>query len=178
MLHNSRRAASLFWTHSLLPCTWPSTASNQALHTIGGNNTHIVSSSWCWAYKCPKHVECIISAIKHSVTSSWFFFYMRGISWLSGQLSVSLEGVCFTQLLCRIYNRPGFHRSRRVIQGWRNRILCVFHKLFTSVREVLNPYPTAFPYGNGMVLHFYQQQESSTTKTVHKVINKGLKTYV
>ena len=41
-----------------------------------------------------------------------------------------------------------------------------------------NPYPTAFPYGNGMVLHFYQQQESSTTKTVHKAINKGLKTYV
>ena len=38
------------------------------------------------------------------------------------------------------------------------------------------PYPTAF--GNGMVLHFYQQQESSTTKTVHKVINKGLKAYV
>ena len=43
---------------------------------------------------------------------------------------------------------------------------------------LLNPYPTAFPYGNGMVLHFYQQQESSTTKTVHKVINKGLKAYV
>ena len=42
----------------------------------------------------------------------------------------------------------------------------------------INPYPTAFPYGNGMVLHFYQQQESSTTKTVHKVINEGLKTYV
>ena len=42
----------------------------------------------------------------------------------------------------------------------------------------LNPYPTAFPYGNGMVLHFYQQQESSTIKTVHKVINKGLKAYV
>jgi len=41
-----------------------------------------------------------------------------------------------------------------------------------------NPYPTAFPYGNGMVLHFYQQQKSSTTKTVHKVINKGLKAYV
>ena len=41
-----------------------------------------------------------------------------------------------------------------------------------------NPYPTAFPYGNGMVLHFYQQQESSTTKTVHKVIKKRIKTYV
>ena len=45
-------------------------------------------------------------------------------------------------------------------------------------KPYLNPYPTPFPYGNGMVLHFYQQQESSTTKTVHKVINKGLKTYV
>ena len=42
----------------------------------------------------------------------------------------------------------------------------------------INPYPTAFPYRNGMILHVYQQQESSTTKTVHKVINKGLKTYV
>ena len=39
----------------------------------------------------------------------------------------------------------------------------------------VNPYPTAFPYGNGMVLHFYQQQESSTTKTVHRVINRDLK---
>ena len=38
-------ATSLF----LLPCTWPPTTSNQELHTIGGNNTHIVSSSWCWA---------------------------------------------------------------------------------------------------------------------------------
>ena len=46
------------------------------------------------------------------------------------------------------------------------------------VLTFINPYPTAFPYGNGMVLHFYQQQESSTTKIVHKVINKGLKTYV
>ena len=47
-----------------------------------------------------------------------------------------------------------------------------------SFKEHINPYPTAFPYGNGMVLHFYQQQESSTTKTVHKVINRGLKAYV
>ena len=47
-----------------------------------------------------------------------------------------------------------------------------------TIHDIINPYPTAFPYGNDMVLHFYQQQESSTTKTVHKVINKGLKTYV
>ena len=61
---------------------------------------------------------------------------------------------------------------------------CIQQRLFRlvtceSIRYLLFiPYPTAFPYGNGMVLHFYQQQESSTTKTVHKVINKGLKTYV
>ena len=47
-----------------------------------------------------------------------------------------------------------------------------------QLKRYVIPYPTAFPYGNGMVLHFYQQQESSTTKTVHKVINKRLKTYV
>ena len=57
----------------------------------------------------------------------------------------------------------------------------ILEKTVASVSRVyknLNPYPTAFPYGNDMVLHFYQYQESSMTKTVHKVINKGLKTYV
>ena len=49
---------------------------------------------------------------------------------------------------------------------------------FCTVWSMFNPYPTAFPYRNGMVLHFYLQQESSTTKPVHKVVNKGLKTYV
>ena len=47
--------------------------------------------------------------------------------------------------------------------------------MFGKVPDHNNHYPAAFPYGNGMVLHFYQQQESSTTKTVHKVINKRLK---
>ena len=32
-----------------------------------------------------------------------------------------------------------------------------------TVENNINPYPTGFPYGTGMVLHFYQQQESSTT---------------
>ena len=54
----------------------------------------------------------------------------------------------------------------------------VFIVVLLRDEYLFNPYPTAFPYGNGMVLHFYQQQERSTTKTVHKVINKGLKTYV
>ena len=57
-------------------------------------------------------------------------------------------------------------------------ILKYFSLFFPLEKSIINPYPTAFPYGNGMVLHFYQQQESSTTKTVHEVINKGLKTYV
>ena len=54
---------------------------------------------------------------------------------------------------------------------------CHVQKSYVLMLAII-PYPTAFPYGNGMVLHFYQQQESSTTKTVHKVINKGLKAYV
>ena len=61
------------------------------------------------------------------------------------------------------------------------RLLCIYlreHNQDVFALVYFNPYPTAFPYGNGMVLHFYQQQESSTTKTVHKVINKRLKTYV
>ena len=32
----------------------------------------IVWSSWWWAHKSPKHVEQIISAINHSVASTWF----------------------------------------------------------------------------------------------------------
>ena len=66
---------------------------------------------------------------------------------------------------------------------WYTNILCNSAQYFDTSQPknqlcCIIPYPTAFPYGNGMVLHFYQQQESSTTKTVHKVINKGLKTYV
>jgi hypothetical protein len=32
----------------------------------------IVSSSWWWAYKCPKHVEQVTSSINHWVATSWF----------------------------------------------------------------------------------------------------------
>ena len=61
-------------------CDWPRVSrtissrppATKALHTICGSNTSIVSSSRWWAYKCPKHVEQIISAIKLSVASSWF----------------------------------------------------------------------------------------------------------
>ena len=36
-------------TYSPLLCTWLQQPANKATHAIGGNNTHIVSSSWWWA---------------------------------------------------------------------------------------------------------------------------------
>ena len=59
-----------------------------------------------------------------------------------------------------------------------NQSIYISYSLTPKFFAGINPYPTAFPYGNGRVLHFYHQQESSTTKAVHKVINKGLKAYV
>jgi len=55
-------------------CTAPDRRppATKILQTICGNNTSIVSSSWGWAYKCPKHVQQVIGAINHLVTSSWF----------------------------------------------------------------------------------------------------------
>ena len=68
-----------------------------------------------------------------------------------------------------LISRRALHNGHpRSAYGWLN----------DEVLIGINPYPTAFPYGNGMVLHFFQQQESSKTKTVHKVINKGLIAYV
>ena len=77
-------------------------------------------------------------------------------------------------------------KSRKAESCGRNSRCCLYNYIFEFIQippsvcmaKHFNPYPTAFPYGNGMVLHFYQQQESSTTKTVHKVINRGLKAYV
>ena len=70
-------------------------------------------------------------------------------------------------------------KTMKIVSAMEMEDILSFEKLVNLCKIVtLNPYPTAFPYGNGMVLHFYQQQESSTTKTVHKVIKKGLKTYV
>ena len=53
-------------------CSTPNSRppATKVLHSICGNNTSIVSSSW-WVCECPKHVEWIIIAIKHSVASSW-----------------------------------------------------------------------------------------------------------
>ena len=89
---------------------------------------------------------------------------------LSHTRKVRLDSLCCitAKVYCQLFWRIITHNVQERIR----------EKLVIYYIKVLNPYPTTFPYGNGMVLHFYQQQESSTTKTVHKVINKGLKTYV
>jgi len=77
----------------------------------------------------------------------------------------------YTKVHYHIHYRPSLAPVPNLMNSVHNIIyyFCMTH---------INPYPTAFLYGNRMVLHFYQQQESSTNKTVHKVINKGLKAYV
>ena len=84
--------------------------------------------------------------------------------------------LCFRRLCCWFRQRL----LRSLLLGWEDVCPCMTcATLYTGlIKMAFNPYPTAFLYGNGMVLHFYQQQGSSTTKTVHKVINKGFKTYV
>ena len=101
-----------------------------------------------------------------------FFFFKRPPSspCLSPYLRVIyenrsvLEYCCLSLLSNEVKHLSGY--------GGRSQTVVVLQVMFN------NSYPTAFPYGNGMVLHFYQQQESSTTKTVHRVINRGLKAYV
>ena len=98
-------------------------------------------------------------------------------------------GGCEFRKICGSLNEAYF--SKHKLLSLHVEVLCVcvcvfvfafifVHLMYLTVSlyHFVIPYPTAFPYGNGMVLHFYQQQESSTTKTVHKVINKGLKAYV
>ena len=86
----------------------------------------------------------------------------------------SITDFCSEEMACPLCSRNRiFKCNLDLFSSYDLLYLFPPHRNFT-----FNPYPTAFPYGNGMVLHFYQQQESSTTKTVHKVIKKGLKTYV
>ena len=96
-----------------------------------------------------------------------------------GQANIKLSSNYLLSLLIYLHSHkcsyepqphPGNYKYKSVMN-----MFCAILKF--SIEQTINPYPTAFPYGNGMVLHFYQQQESSTTKTVHKVINKGLKAY-
>ena len=89
------------------------------------------------------------------------FLHVYDLLGLFAELQKGTISIVMSVFLSIIMKKLGSHRTD-------------FHEL----RYLINPYPTAFLYGKGTVLHFYQQQESSTTKTVHKVINKGFKTYV
>ena len=96
-------------------------------------------------------------------------YIVQDAGWAPGPVWTGAENLVPTGI--RTPNRPARNQSLY-------RLRYPAHTVQEECYKNFNPYPTAFPYGNGMVLHFYQQQESSTTKTVHKVINKGLKTYV
>ena len=85
--------------------------------------------------------------------------------------------VCLLQQAVTLYHTLLIHNGTKMVE-WQDPVTYNIISLLKSHWMYIIPYPTAFPYGNGMVLHFYQQQESSMTKTVHKVINKGLKAYV
>jgi len=92
----------------------------KALHTICGNNTSIDSSSWWWAYKCPKHVEQIISAIKHLVASRWFsslrlkgnFFTSWNIRFKINIFSMYLVSTPVIYLAVLKFKLPSFLTSR------------------------------------------------------------------
>ena len=131
---------------------------------------------------------------KLNYTNVWARQFLK-FSWETRAISGSSLIVSSTRLLSAVWSVVS-HDAIFTFQLLHQRVFSTFHIpggpnppyiLFipdTSLKQAcmtaskFNPYPTAFPYGNGMVLHFYQRQESSTTKTVHKVINKGLKTYV
>ena len=92
--------------------------------------------------------------------------------------TIQWESIDLVQILLLEEYLADGHRTLKILYFYNSQSLRLKMHVLAVVKVNINPYPTAFPYGNGMVLHFYQQQESSTTKTVHKVINKGLKTYV
>ena len=93
---------------------------------------------------------------------------------LNKPLNPQLPICSFTYFMASLVMINSFTSSRFTHHVLRQTVYIEFSCIFVQIK----PYPTAFPYGNGMVLHFNPQQESSTTKTVHKVVNKGLKTYV
>ena len=77
------------------PCTWPLT-------------------TWRWTYKCPKHVDQINGAIKHSVASSWFSslcLFRRlstGYKWGSGNICLWMGAKCnspiYEQITTEFFN--------------------------------------------------------------------------
>ena len=127
-----------------------------------------------WIHRNPKYMRRPDPPRPHTDTSTETTPLKK-----RGEKKDSQVGQNRTRIFQAAYKR-NLHSFPRFDITWSSP-LCyrpMIYPLFQYTSNTHNPYPTAFPYGNGMVLHFYQQQESSTTKTVHKVINKRLKTYV
>ena len=47
--------------------------------------------------------------------------------------------------------------------------------LYRAVTNRFNPYPTAFPYGNGMVLHFTSNKAAARPKLYTESLTRDLK---
>ena len=61
------------------------------------SNTSIVSSSWWLAFKCPKHVEQIISAVNHSVGFLLYTYtMMHGQTYI--KISIGNVYICGTAI--------------------------------------------------------------------------------
>ena len=131
-----------------------------------------------------EHVASKNNADQHNTIGFYFEMWFFVVFWYLWRVRFKAFCDVAPYILVRIYQQrkkcsgSNFKVETRFSIFLRNIVNYQVAWRHASVTCHLNPYPTAFPYGNGMVLHFYQQQESSTTKTVHKVINKGLKTYV
>jgi hypothetical protein len=103
-------------------CSTPNSRppATKTLHTIYGNNTSIVSSSWWCAYECPKHVEQIISAIKHSVASSWFsslrLYYDARTNMQQIYEHYCLMERCTLQSYTEDWNTRFFHKGENLYQ--------------------------------------------------------------
>ena len=126
--------------------------------------------SWGWANLLPETCRADFKRLIKRLLTKKLLLLVGWLvtSWFKSHLYIFILSVIFLSI--SITSRPTSLLATRTN--------CVSVTSSKMQVRCINPYPTAFPYGNGMVLHFYQQQESSTTKTVHKVINKGLKTYV
>jgi hypothetical protein len=146
-------------------------------------------------HKCPKHVELtgIINKplLLHLVGCLYYLYQWCTVKQIS-ENEIYLLIKYIKSVLWRVVKRLSYNEDARCLKvkwdnmhhTWRRGRCKQEHNMTVDLQEKgcgsvdIIPYPTAFPYGNGMVLHFYQQQESNTTKTVHKIINKGLKAYV
>ena len=129
-------------------------------------------SGICWAYAATFTCSWVCDLENVFLLTFWRLTTCS-LGTLTKYSRRSLIGNAHRLLDRHIYSRASLIRlvSKLIISSESHSSRLILLVKYTELEGV-------YPLSNGMVLHFYQQQESSTTKTVHKVINKGLKTYV